>query len=153
MYEAGHEVPAYAAEAAYKVFMRVLFNQDVATGEIDTLTNPDYATEGPDNTWQFRTLGPQQPAQFCYVLDPSTCTDEQIEVLENGTGMIKNYILIDANSTKLFPELLDDDEEQAGNGTSGSPGAYTGAASVLEGHSSIITALVIGLVALFVDTF
>jgi carboxypeptidase C (cathepsin A) len=108
LYEAGHEGPAYQPETAYKIFTRVLFNKDVATGEIDTLTNPDYHTEGPDNTWEFRTPGPEQPAQFCYVLDPGTCTSEQREALENGTGVIKDYILVDVNSTAIWPDLAEE---------------------------------------------
>lgn len=36
----------------------------------------------------------------CYVLALSaTCTEEEFELLENGGGLVRNYILIDGNST------------------------------------------------------
>jgi hypothetical protein len=51
VYEAGHEVPAYQPETAYKIFTRALFNQDIATGNVSTASEPDYATSGPDNVF------------------------------------------------------------------------------------------------------
>ncbi len=36
----------------------------------------------------------------CYVLALSaTCTEEELELLESGGGLVRNYILIDGNST------------------------------------------------------
>ena len=114
VYEAGHEAPAYQPETAYEIFMRVLFNKDVASGTVDTLVNPDYSTTGPASSWNFTTPGPQQPAQFCYTLDTGTCLPNQIAALRNGSALIKNYILVDANSTKIWPDL----EASGGNETS-----------------------------------
>lgn len=105
LYEAGHEGPAYQPETAFKIFMRVLNNQDVATGSVDIIGNPDYSTKGPQSVRNVSTAGPQQPAQFCYILDTGTCFDEQIDAVANGTALIKDYIVVDANSTKIWPDL------------------------------------------------
>lgn len=36
----------------------------------------------------------------CYVLALSaTCTEEEVELLESGGGLVRNYILIDGNGT------------------------------------------------------
>ena len=40
----------------------------------------------------------------------ATCTEEEIELLENGGGTVRNYILVDGNSTGSEP---------SGNGGSG----------------------------------
>jgi carboxypeptidase C (cathepsin A) len=39
VYQAGHKVPSYQPETAYRMFMRALFNKDIATGEADTIRN------------------------------------------------------------------------------------------------------------------
>ena len=154
VYEAGHEVPAYQPETAYKIFMRTLFNKDVATGEVDLMQGgSNYSTSGPGDTWQFKTPGPQQPSQFCYVLDTATCTEEQIAVLGNGTGLIRDWILVDENSTAIWPGLAEEGapgaEESvgAGNGTQGAE-PYTGGAERLMGSAwlSVVLMAVVGTV-------
>lgn len=60
----------------------------------------------------------------------------------DGTALIRNWIVVDANTSYLFPEL--DGNGTGGNGTvrpsptassSGGPGQYTGAAgSVVRGE-------------------
>ncbi|KAL9065795.1 MAG: hypothetical protein Q9157_007356 [Trypethelium eluteriae] len=112
VYEAGHEVPAYQPETAYRVFTRALFNRDISTGEIDTVANATYGTVGPSDTFFIKNEDPPDPPALCYVLDPtSTCTDEQIDSILNGTALIHDWILIDGNTSSLFPGY--------GNGTGG----------------------------------
>ncbi|KXH43587.1 serine carboxypeptidase [Colletotrichum nymphaeae SA-01] len=98
VYQAGHAVPSYQPESAYQIFNRALFNKDIATGLIDTATNLTYATEGPADTFGIKNEIPPQYEDFCYVLDPSTCSDEQVDALRNGTGIIKDYIMIEPAS-------------------------------------------------------
>ncbi|KAK1518679.1 serine carboxypeptidase [Colletotrichum costaricense] len=98
VYQAGHAVPSYQPESAYQIFNRALFNKDIATGLVDTATNLTYATEGPSDTFGVKNEIPPQYEDFCYVLDPSTCSDQQVEALRNGTGIIKNYIMIEPAS-------------------------------------------------------
>lgn len=111
VYEAGHEVPAYQPETAFKIFQRALFNFDIATGNVSTIENPDYATTGPDNTFNITNEPIVDPGSQCYVLDRDQCTEEQWETVQNGTALVRNWIVIDSNTTSLFPDLVN------GNGT------------------------------------
>lgn len=123
VYESGHEVPAYQPETAYQIFMRALFNKDIATGKIDTVSNSSYHTSGPSDTLAIKNEVPEPEIMFCYTRDTSTCTEEQIESLQNGSAVVKDWIIVDANSTKRFPFLTN------GNSTSSPSGTGTGAPS------------------------
>lgn len=115
VYEAGHEVPAYQPETAWKIFQRALFNFDVATGNISTIENPDYSTEGPEKVDDIKNEIITLPGAQCYVLDRDQCTEEQWETVENGTALVRNWIVLDANTTFLFPDL--NGNSTGGNGT------------------------------------
>ncbi|KAK7744408.1 hypothetical protein SLS62_010198 [Diatrype stigma] len=126
VYQAGHEVPAYQPETAYRLFSRALFNRDLATGTVDTGSwgeggDPGYATEGPPDTWATKNELPPDPVRFCYVRDlGSTCTGAQYEGILNGSATIRHGIVVDQNSTALFPGLLDDgDGDGDGDGSGG----------------------------------
>ena len=92
------------------------------------------------------------PAEHCYVLDREQCTEAQWETVMNGTALIKNWIVVDANTSYLFPELVGNGTSP-GNGTtsptpSGStaPPESTGASSRLAGNALlavVIAALVV----------
>lgn len=95
VYEAGHEVPAYQPQTAYEIFHRALFNRDLATGKIDTARNGSYKTKGPASTWQFKNEVPESPEPVCYILAlETTCTEDQIASVMNGTAVIKDYIVV-----------------------------------------------------------
>ncbi|KAI0406966.1 carboxypeptidase S1 [Xylaria palmicola] len=120
VYEAGHEIPSYQPETAYRLFHRALHNKDIATGTVDTAAQPDYGTTGPADTWAVQNANPEDPVHFCYLYDVgATCTDEQIESIRDGSAVIVSGILEDANSTKLFPELFDGGGD--GGGETGTP--------------------------------
>lgn len=108
VYQAGHEIPSYQPETSYRIFMRALNNLDIATGTVNvTASNGSvYSSVGTDSTWHIKNELPPQPLQFCYLLDTSTCTDDQIDSVLNGTAMVRDYILKDKNSTQLFPWLF-----------------------------------------------
>jgi carboxypeptidase D len=96
VYEAGHEVPAYQPDTAYEIFHRSLFNLDIATSKISTTDNPSYGTKGPSTTFQIKNEVPESPPPQCYILSlGSTCTNDQVESVKNGSAVIKNYIVID----------------------------------------------------------
>ena len=100
-------MPAYQPETAYEIFMRVLFNKDISTGLEGTGEGTDYSSAGPEDTLAFRNEQFEQPLQFCYTLDPgSTCTEEQIETLLDGSATVCSWIVKDKNSSALFPELV-----------------------------------------------
>jgi carboxypeptidase C (cathepsin A) len=95
VFQAGHAVPSYQPESAYRIFNRALFNKDIATGRVDTVANPDYHTQGPESVSDLKSELPPQYEDFCYVLDPSTCSDEQVAALRAGTAVIQDLIVID----------------------------------------------------------
>lgn len=108
VYEAGHEIPSYQPETSYKIFMRALNNLDIATGTVNATSSDGsvYSSDGTENTWYIKNEDPEEPLQFCYVLDTATCTDDQVDTVLNGTGIVMDYILMDKNSTQLFPEIF-----------------------------------------------
>ncbi|KAI1408193.1 serine carboxypeptidase [Hypoxylon sp. FL1857] len=138
VYEAGHEVPAYQPETAYKLFYRALFNKDIATGTVDLIENPEYATEGISDTWAIKNEDPPDLLHFCYIYDTSTCTEEQIESVLNGTAVIINGIIKDKNSTQLFPELFGGNSTGSGNPSSSSSVVPT-ASSTAAGEGASAT--------------
>ncbi|KAI0131482.1 carboxypeptidase S1-like protein B [Daldinia grandis] len=137
VYEAGHEVPAYQPETAYKMFHRALFNKDIATGAVDLVETAEYATEGPDDTWAIKNDDPPDHLHFCFIYDTSTCTEEQIESVLNGTAVIINGIVKDKNSTQLFPEFFGS-ENDGGNsqGNSHSPATPSPSATNTGGDAA-----------------
>ena len=162
VYQAGHEVPAYQPETAYEIFMRALFNKDIATGLESTGEGSNYSSSGPSDTLEFRNEQFEQPLQFCYTLDPgSTCTEEQVGALLNGSATVCRYIVKDGNSTVLFPELMGrlEDEgcgsgSESGNGSAGNGTVGDGAPVPYEGGAdkvivSVVT-MMVGVVAFVV---
>lgn len=93
VYQAGHQVPAYQPEIAYDIFMRAMFNKDIATGEVDTAGNNGYSTEGPASTFQIKSTPPADAKKECYVWQLSTCTNVQYNALMNGTAIVRDYFL------------------------------------------------------------
>ena len=108
-------MPAYQPETAWKIFQRALFNFDIATGNISTTENPDYSTSGPKNVFNITNEPVTLLGSQCYVLDQDQCTEEQWETVENGTALVRNWIVVDANTTFLFPDL--NGNSTGGNGT------------------------------------
>ncbi|KAF2747109.1 alpha/beta-hydrolase [Sporormia fimetaria CBS 119925] len=105
VFNAGHEVPAYQPETAYELFQRLTFDRDLATGKISTLGDDYAGTEGAADTFNITQVAEPAPAPTCYVLDRGQCTDEQWESVENGTALVRNWIVVDANTSHLFPDL------------------------------------------------
>ncbi|EEP79450.1 hypothetical protein UREG_04296 [Uncinocarpus reesii 1704] len=95
IYQSGLQVPAYQPETAYELFTRVHSNRDIATGEIDTAREVTYSTSGSSTTFQVKNEVPPLPDPECYILQFGTCTTQQIYNVGNGTGLVRNYILID----------------------------------------------------------
>lgn len=107
VYEAGHEVPFYQPETAYRIFTRALFNKDISSGKIDTASNTAYHTSGPADTWSTKNVPPEQPLQICYSLDlGATCNADQQEAIANGSAVLQDWILLDKNSSMLYPDLF-----------------------------------------------
>ncbi|KAL8801144.1 MAG: hypothetical protein Q9182_004649 [Xanthomendoza sp. 2 TL-2023] len=99
VFQAGHEIPSYQPETSLRLFNRAIFGQDLSTGTIDTNANGNYTSQGPSNTLATRQTPPvNEYPHECYVLAfSSTCTKAEIQLLQNGGGVVKNYILIEGN--------------------------------------------------------
>ena len=95
VYQAGHEVPAYQPETALRIFERAVLGKDLATGQKDTNTDSGYHTEGPESIIDVKNVDEGSPERQCYLWTAKdTCTEEQQELLVNGTGYtVKDYIL------------------------------------------------------------
>ena len=128
VFQSGHEVPAYQPETAYQIFSRAIFGNDIATGTVSTNNNPEYATQGSSTTFQVKNQDLGSPSFQCYILAlETTCTDDQIQSVLNGTGLVHDYILIDKNQTNLFPGI-GNNEPVTGTTTGTATGTATGAA-------------------------
>jgi hypothetical protein len=80
--------------------MRVLFNRDISTGLLPLYDG--FSTIGPESTWHIKNSIPERPEPSCYILSPETCTAEQYELVKNGSGVVKNYILQSKDDEDLF---------------------------------------------------
>lgn len=123
VYQAGHLVPSYQPEAAYKIFMRSLFNKDIATGKLDLLGahGEAYRTEGPKDTWGSMSDVLPAPEGQCYALDPSKCSEEEQEWLKDGTAVLKDWILMGREEKKAG--LVQEEGQNGGQVPLFSPGA------------------------------
>lgn len=92
VFQSGHMIPSYQPVHAYEIFMRATFNKDIATGRTDVTA--ELATEGPSHTWGHRTKRYPAPAPRCYVLEPSSCTQEQWDKVYAG-ALVKDYFLVE----------------------------------------------------------
>lgn len=98
VYQAGHMVPSYQPEAAYKIFMRSLMGQDIATGEVDLQSvaaeGQQYSTDGPKDTWWMKNDVLPSPPHECYLWDMGRCTREEMDAVFDGTAIIKDWIVV-----------------------------------------------------------
>ncbi|MCJ1232778.1 hypothetical protein MMC14_000732 [Varicellaria rhodocarpa] len=93
VYQAGHMVPAYQPETAYRIFTRALFDRDIATGSRPL--SDDLTTEGPKSTWGIKNEVLSAPEPVCYTLDPAgRCEREVYETVRNGTAVVRDYIVV-----------------------------------------------------------
>lgn len=113
VYQAGHMVPSYQPEAAYRIFMRALTHRDIATGQVDLNAYAEqheeqYSTSGPSDAWWMKNDVLPQPAHECYVLDPqSRCTKEEIEWIKDGSAVVEDYIVVGRDRSKAAKSPAD----------------------------------------------
>jgi hypothetical protein len=105
-YQAGHSIPSYQPETAYKIFTRALFNLDIATGTQSTAETVNaYTSTGrvePDVQLEPTDTG----LSYCYTYAASSCYDWQVDMIQNGTAEICNWLFVDKNTTQLFPGVI-----------------------------------------------
>jgi hypothetical protein len=52
-----------------------------------------YSTTGAASTLSVRHKAPPPAEHECYLLAPQTCTDEELDAIEDDAAIIENYIL------------------------------------------------------------
>jgi hypothetical protein len=101
VFQAGHETPYYQPETAYQIFNRVMFDKDVATGQVAAA---GYSSVGSGSAWTKSVLQPESEPAQCYLWDVlETCTKAEIALLRNDTAIVKDFVLtgsISENSTE-----------------------------------------------------
>ncbi|KAH0337683.1 alpha/beta-hydrolase, partial [Aureobasidium melanogenum] len=154
VFQAGHEVSYYQPETTYQIFNRVIFNRDVATGQVSTApasNSSTYATSG--NSSALVSIG--APIKFessvpsCYFWDiMETCTPAQVQIFANGSAITEDFILVGytlKDGTKVFYN-----QTAAGAGNRSSPQSYVPAsgASPASPLSMSLAAIALAVVAL-----
>ena len=126
-YQAGHAIPAYQPETAFKIFSRALFNLDIATGTESTAGTQEsstYMSTGrPDPNVQFDAFTSER-LTYCYTWDLSSCTEETVDAVLDGSAEICQYLVVDANTTQLFPEVIAQCRAGSGGNATG-PGGHS----------------------------
>jgi hypothetical protein len=111
IFDAGHGVAGYQPETMFHLFERVMLHRDVATGQVDLLSNTDYASSGPASVRNVTNAVPEPELSTCYIYSVSTtCTEEQMLALAAGTAIVEDWILVSPGGTR---------GEVPGQGTSG----------------------------------
>ncbi|KAI0103332.1 carboxypeptidase S1 [Nemania sp. FL0031] len=92
VYQSGHMVPTYQPEAAYTILHRAMDGKDIATGSVDA--TDDYSSEG-FHTSDVSLVPPPSPPTVCYLRGlPTTCAENQIEAVKDGSAEIVSGIII-----------------------------------------------------------
>ncbi|KAH7635207.1 Alpha/Beta hydrolase protein [Sordaria sp. MPI-SDFR-AT-0083] len=90
IYQAGHYVPAYQPETAFRVFERVISGTAVSNGAGVNLK--EYATQGPKKS-EKKLTPPKEVTAKCFLRNlGSTCTQEQFEAILQGQGVVVNGV-------------------------------------------------------------
>ena len=95
--------PWYQPELYYKIFMRAMFNKDIATGFIPVFDH--LTTIGPSSTFHVKNKIPERPVPKCYVLDTRTCTPEQYATVLNGTAVVKDFMVVGTEQDMASQDL------------------------------------------------
>ncbi|KAI2602719.1 carboxypeptidase S1 [Hypoxylon sp. NC1633] len=93
VYQSGHMVPSYQPKTAFNILERAMNHKDIATG--NTTADSNYSTEG---SFRSETTFPQPPVPpyKCYLRGmASTCADNQIQAIKNGSAVIENGVIIE----------------------------------------------------------
>ena len=73
--------------------------KDVATGIVEITTEGEYATEGPSSSWQIKNEVPPSPPVLCQLWAVgASCTEGQMEALEDGTAVVEGLVVVEPGS-------------------------------------------------------
>lgn len=99
VFDAGHNVAAYQPEVVFNIFERAMSGKDIATGKEEE--DEDYETEGPVDSFVIKNQVPEKPLvePACLVYAPaSTCTEEQVLALMNGTAKVDDFVVTEPSA-------------------------------------------------------
>ncbi|KAK4541875.1 hypothetical protein LTR36_007239 [Oleoguttula mirabilis] len=96
VFEAGHDTAWFQPETVSQIFNRVMFDKDVATGQLSTQEPfSNYSTHGPSSSFHIKnTLPPIEPVACYLYYVASSCTVDQYEALVNGTAEIVDFSIV-----------------------------------------------------------
>jgi len=96
---------AYQPEALSQIFQRTLASRDIASGSL-ALLDATYKTSGPASVFSRKNKAPACPPKpLCYLLVPGTCSWNQIEAVERGFAITKDFVF--QGFTANVPKELD----------------------------------------------
>ena len=96
IYDAGHLIPAYQPETAFTVFTRIIMGSDLSLGEPADLGT--YRSNGPANATE-TSKAPDQLEPTCWLRNiPNSCSNDQVDMLQRGLGVIINGVLYNDSS-------------------------------------------------------
>ena len=96
IYDAGHLIPAYQPETAFTVFTRIIMGSDLSLGEPADLGT--YRSNGPANATE-TSKAPDQLEPTCWLRNiPNSCTNDQVDMLQQGLGVVINGVLYNDSS-------------------------------------------------------
>jgi carboxypeptidase C (cathepsin A) len=88
IYDAGHTIPSYQPETAFVVFSRIIQGADIGMGHDVDLAS--FGTRGPAHSTRKNKV-PPQPEAVCWIRAVfDTCSDEEIQAISDGLGVVKN---------------------------------------------------------------
>jgi hypothetical protein len=94
VFDAGHAVGAVQPEIMSSIFDRVMFDQDVAIGNVDIFENASYVLQGPASSFGIKNELPPSPKKECYMWDVvNTCAKEELKALKDGTAITMDFIV------------------------------------------------------------
>ncbi|KAI9728081.1 MAG: hypothetical protein M1834_007797 [Cirrosporium novae-zelandiae] len=105
VFQSGHEVPSYAPEAAFALFSRSMHSVSLSNGIADS----HYVTHGPASTWHIKNKVREAPKPECYILDPSTFTEDVWEAVKGGNITVKEW--------RVVGDLEDKRDDEVGTGS------------------------------------
>ncbi|RFU29752.1 hypothetical protein B7463_g6561, partial [Scytalidium lignicola] len=94
VFQSGHSASSYQPETVYQIFMRAMFDRDVATGKIDLggHATDQYASQGPSSSWGWTEKLPGIPPQECSLWNmPGSCDDAQNAAVAAGNATINPF--------------------------------------------------------------
>jgi carboxypeptidase C (cathepsin A) len=96
IFEAGHSAGFFQPQTVLEIFERSsVWDKDVASGRKHVTGHGNYRTRGSSSAWSHFEVLPDVPAPICNIWEAAvSCTDEQFEILVDGTAVIEDDIVV-----------------------------------------------------------